>query len=115
MCEEAGIFEHKTNHSLRATGASVMFNAVVPDKLICDITGHRSTALQLYECPTVQQKQAVSKVLVQCTQNFIKTKLDKENSCNTLTENPTPGFTFSTLSNCNINIGSGQLGNCWSR
>ena len=40
-----------------------MFNAGAPDKLIRDVTGHRSTALQLYERPTVQQKQAVSRVL----------------------------------------------------
>ena len=48
-----------------------MFNAGAPDKLIRDVTGHRSTALQLYERPTVQQKQAVSRVLVQGTQNFL--------------------------------------------
>ena len=110
MCKEAGILEHKTNHSLRATGTSAMFNTGVPDKLIRDITGHRSAALQLYERPTVQQKQAVSRVLVQGTQNFMETKLDRENSCKTLTENLTPGFTFSTLSNCNINIHIGSGG-----
>ena len=44
-----------------------MFNAGVSDKLIRDVTGHRSTALQLYERPTLQQKQAVSRVLVQGT------------------------------------------------
>ena len=81
MCKEAGISEHKTNHSLRATGASAMFNAGVSDKLIRDVTGHRSTALQLYERPTLQQKQAVSRVLVQGTQNFTnKEDTDEENS-----------------------------------
>ena len=34
MCKEAGITEKKNNHSLRATGASALFNAGVPEKLI---------------------------------------------------------------------------------
>lgn len=41
MCKEAGISEKKTNHSLRATGATAMFTASVPKKMIQDITGHR--------------------------------------------------------------------------
>ena len=31
MCKEAGIVGHKTNHSLRATGASELFEAGVPE------------------------------------------------------------------------------------
>ena len=49
MCKEAGISQKKTNHSLRATGASALFNAGVPEKLIRGVTGHRSKALQLHE------------------------------------------------------------------
>ena len=52
ICAEAGI-TRKTNHSLRATGATALFNAGVPEKLIRDVTGHRSNALHLYERPTV--------------------------------------------------------------
>ena len=64
MCQEAGIAP-KTNHSLRATGATALFNANVLEKLIRDVTGHHSNLLQLYEHSTLQQKQAVSSVLVQ--------------------------------------------------
>lgn len=64
MCAEAGL-EKKTNHSLRATGATALFNAAVPEKMIRDVTGHKSNALQLYERPTVEQQQRVSKILVQ--------------------------------------------------
>ena len=61
MCMEAGIEEKKSNHSLRATGATA---AQVPEKMIKDVTGHKSTkALALYERPTIAQKQALSKVL----------------------------------------------------
>ena len=64
MCQEAGIAP-KTNHSLRATGATALFNANVPENMIRDVTGHCSNLLQLYEHPTLQQKQAVPSVLVQ--------------------------------------------------
>ena len=64
MCQEASIAP-KTNHGLRATGATALFNANVPKKVIRDVTGHHSNSLQLYEHPTLQQKQAVSSVLVQ--------------------------------------------------
>ena len=64
MCQEAGI-PPKTNHSLRATAATALFNANVSKKVIRDVTGHHSSSLQLYEHPTLQQKQVVSSVLVQ--------------------------------------------------
>ena len=64
MCNEANVGGNKTNHSLRATGATAMFSAGVPEKLIKSVTGHKSTkALKIYERPTVEQQQAVSKVL----------------------------------------------------
>ena len=63
MCERAGV-ERKSNHSLRATGAMEMFTANVPEKLIQSRTGHRSLdALRLYERPSHEQQQAVSKIL----------------------------------------------------
>ena len=65
MCREAGITEIKTNHSLRATRASALFTAGLPEELIREVTGHRSNALHLNERPSLQQRQEVSKVLVQ--------------------------------------------------
>ena len=65
MCAEAGIrTEGITNHSLRATGTTAMFAANVPEKIIRSVTGHRSTALQLYERPTEEQQKSVSNLLV---------------------------------------------------
>lgn len=57
MCEEAGISKGNTNHSLRATGTTVMFAANVPEKLICSFTGHRSTA---YSCTSILLKSSRS-------------------------------------------------------
>ena len=64
MCKEAGIVGCKTNHSLRATGASELFEAGVPEKIIKEQTGHRSLeALHIYEHATSMQHQAVSAIL----------------------------------------------------
>ena len=54
----------------QATGASALFNAGAPEKLIQDVTGHRPNALQLYERLTLLQRQSVSSVLVQGKQRF---------------------------------------------
>ena len=42
MCIEAGITGRKTNHSLRATGATELYLAGVPEQVIKERTGHRS-------------------------------------------------------------------------
>ena len=46
MCQEAGLSTNFTNHSLRAYGATTLFQAGVPEKLIQQRTGHRN-ALRL--------------------------------------------------------------------
>ena len=74
ICAEACVVTRKTNHSLRATGATALFNACVPEKLIRDVTGHRSNALHLYEKPTEQQRKHVSHILMNGSE------LDKDNS-----------------------------------
>ena len=68
MCQEAGVAGKKTNHSLRATGASQLFQANVPEKIIQQRTGHRSLeALRQYERTTSEQHQAVTQVqMLQC-------------------------------------------------
>ena len=77
MCIDAGV-EKKTNHSLRATGASAMFAAGVPEKLIKSVTGHKSSkALEIYERPTVKQLKAVSKVMANPGSSFIA-EMDRE-------------------------------------
>ena len=54
----------KTNHSWRATGASALFQAKVPEKIIQERTGHRSVkAVRLYERTTEQQHHQVSNIL----------------------------------------------------
>ena len=50
MCALAGIEGRVTNHSLRATSATQMYEMGVPEKIIQERTGHRSLeALRVYE------------------------------------------------------------------
>ena len=64
MCKEAKISGHKTNHSLRATGATELYTAGVPEKIIQERTGHRTLeSLRMYERTSEKQQQAVSKVI----------------------------------------------------
>lgn len=42
MCSEAGIEGHFTNHNLKATGATQLFERNIPEKVIQEFTGHRS-------------------------------------------------------------------------
>ena len=64
MCSDAGISGHKTNHSLRATGATELFKRGAPEKLIQERTGHRSLeALRTYERSSEEQHKAASTLL----------------------------------------------------
>ena len=64
MCLEAKIEGDFTNHSLRASGTTELFQHEVPETVIQDFTGHRSVkALQKYEKVAVMQKQAASNIL----------------------------------------------------
>ena len=80
MCECAGIAGNKTNHSLRATAATDLFLADVPEKLIQERTGHKSVqALRLYQHTTEDQQKAVSEVLASTVkQSFLQVK-DSQN------------------------------------
>ena len=64
MCQEAGIAE-KTNHSLRATGATTLFQSGISERVIQKTTGHQSLeSLRCYERVSEEQHQNVSRVLM---------------------------------------------------
>ena len=52
-----------SNHSLRRTGTSHLFQAGVDRKLVKEYSGHRSDALDQYQITSEDQKQMVSNVL----------------------------------------------------
>ena len=66
--QQAGLEDGKTNHSLRATGATQLFDAGVPQRIIQERTGHKNViSLCSYERISHQQNQAVSNILTSGT------------------------------------------------
>ena len=64
MCQVAELFTNFTNHSLRAYGATTLFQAGVSEKLIQQRTGHRCLeALRQYERTSESQLADVSNVM----------------------------------------------------
>ena len=64
MCAEAQVAGNFTNHSLRAYGATTLYNANLPEKLIQERTGHRSLrALRQYERTSESQLVEVSNII----------------------------------------------------
>ena len=109
MCEDAGL-EKRSNHSLRATGASALFTAGVPEKIIKGITGHRSSkALEVYERPTQSQLQAVSSVMSQpgcCFSEELHSRSEVYEHKKEMTTSGAGllGSMFSGLNECSIQI-----------
>ena len=98
MCAEAGLSGKKTNHSLRVSGTSCLFEAGVPEKLIQQRTGHRTLeSLRMYERVTDKQQLAVSKVLTGEKNTYEDAERDIENSVFEGAEKVRPIST-----NCNI-------------
>ena len=49
LCKKGGLDGHYTNHSLRATSASRMYQSNVPEQISKEITGHRSDCVRTYK------------------------------------------------------------------
>ena len=66
-----------TNHSLRATCASRMYDKKIPEQIIKETTGHRSECVQVYKRTSEELQEAASKtVLGQSSQKKIKIDCD---------------------------------------
>ena len=64
MCKAAGIGGFKTNHSLRATAATRLYQAGLDEQLIMETTGHqRLDGVRNYKRTSVEQQQVVSDIL----------------------------------------------------
>ena len=92
------------------SGASAMFTAEVPEKMIKNVTGHKSSkALAIYERPNARQQQALSGVLVGHSSNYLD-RAQTSSSSQPSTSRSIPNTSmltssmFSGLNNCNITI-----------
>ena len=78
MTAEAGLEGNFTNHRLRATGTTVLYDAGIPEDIIQKRTGHKSLdALRCYERTTLTQNLEVSNLLHQATA-VLPTEADPE-------------------------------------
>ena len=65
LSAKSGCVVHYTNHSLRATAMTRMFNKGVPEKVIAERSGHRSLqAMRNYEHPSVELERAAGEVII---------------------------------------------------
>ena len=112
ICAEAGVGGNKTNHSLRATGTSTLFQAGVPEKIIQQRSGHLSLhGLRHYEHVTAQQQLAVCRVLSSSENTTFTSEREKEPEMSrqqsaVSTGVPAPQMHFS---GCTVNIYQGQV------
>ena len=100
MCKAAGITGFKTNHSLRATTATRLFQAGVDEQLIMERTGHRSIdGVRSYKRTSEQQRTALSDLL-----NLSAPETKRMN----IAANHQATLTIEGCSNCTINVNYGQ-------
>ncbi len=116
MCTDGEISGHKTNHSLRATGASELFHAGVPEKVIQQRTGHLSLqGLRQYERVTENQQQAVANVLASCESTTFERAVDQgvvRHSVGMVSPPQPSPVAFApqmSFSGCSVNIYQGQV------
>lgn len=117
MCNNVGISEGFTNHSLRAYGATTLFHAEVPEKLIQQRTGHHSVeALRRYERTSHSQLLDVSNIMshgsklpsnsaLSTTKKEMSTATSKSYECQHHIPMPSaskPDNVTFVLSNCNF-------------
>ena len=113
MSKESGIGVRYTNHSLRATAITRMFNYGAEEKIIAETSGHRSTkALRVYEHPSEKQMKQVTSVINQSEmvvdQNLriVDVKIHDNSTAQVGSAKQSgvhPDFS-GTFSNCTINV-----------
>ena len=112
MCLNAGVKGNKTNHSLRATGATQLYESGVPEKVIQERTGHRSLeALRVYERSNDTQHKVASSVLCASSVKQAKKSIQKSSQQSSMATQRTnsSGFSFSNLYGCTININAASV------
>ena len=78
ICNKAGLTGKFTNHSLRATSASRMYNKGIPEQVIKEVTGHKSDCVRYYKCTSDDIRQNASNIIAGCDQESDNSK-EKEN------------------------------------
>jgi hypothetical protein len=104
ICTKAGLSTVYSNHSLRAFGASNLFQQNVPEKLIQERTGHRSVeALRKYARTSEEQKEEASALMnAKPKASLIPSK--KMNNPSVHRPDMQPTFSGRTFSGCTLTV-----------
>ena len=81
ICSKGNIGGYHTNHSLRATATTHLFDADIDEQLITEVTCHRSLAVHNYKCVSDTKRQNINDVIQ-------GTSSDKAESVPTVTTTP---------------------------
>lgn len=85
LCSEAGLSGVRTNHSLRATAATRMYEAGLDEQLITEVTGHRSECVRDYKRTNEAMKRHANSIInssqskVRCTEPVSQTHTTQSN------------------------------------
>ena len=75
ICSKSGIEGNFTNHSLRSTSASRMYQCNVPEQVIKEVTSHWSDCIRVYKHTSDELREQASKTLVgENVENAVKNK-----------------------------------------
>ena len=104
MSKSAELSVQYTNHSLRSTAITRMYGGGIPEKVISEMSGHKSIkALRSYERTTAQQDREACNAIAEATTSKIK----PENCSDDPVQRSAP--VFSALSHCTFNFHYNRL------
>ena len=63
LCKEAGLKGFRSNHSLRATAATRLYEDGQDEQLISEITGHKSNAVREYKRTNTEMKRKANQTI----------------------------------------------------
>ncbi|CAC5422106.1 unnamed protein product [Mytilus coruscus] len=63
LCASIGLTGKRTNHSLRASAATRLYNAGIEEQRVAETTGHRSNAVRVYRRTSADQQIEASNIL----------------------------------------------------
>ena len=69
LCKSANLPGFYTNHSLRSTACTRMYNCNIDEQLIMEVTGHRSLSVRSYKRTCKSQRKYASNCLFETPQN----------------------------------------------
>ena len=106
LLKSANLDGYFTNHSLRRTSATRLFQAGVDQKIVKEITVHVSDAVNKYQVTSMKQKENVSKILK--VSDNVQVKNTKREQ---VAEPIVPTLEFSISDNYRSDLGNNQC-NC---